>query len=145
MSAMTFYAVSLPTVQDADRQTDLVFENRDHALKLCKKYKGARFKCFTDRDEALKFTLTQQNIEESNPGAIKELPSEKLPFSMPSPQDMLAFRKIIEANNKDQFLQSVWKNPRSTCSIFINLTGKFSQRHQMVWEVLFFSRITSMF
>jgi hypothetical protein len=111
-TTVTYYGVSLPGGHEIDQQTELVFENRELALKLCKKFKGARFKCFIDKDEAVQFTLTKQNVEEANVSVIKELPSEKLPFSAPSPQDMLAFRKIIESGDKDKFLEYVWKNPR---------------------------------
>ncbi len=111
MSGGTFYGVSLLEGQEAGDQTELVFENRIEALKICKKFKGARFKCFTDREEAFQFTQTKQTQPEADV-TIKELPSEKLPYPTPSPQEMLQFRKTIETGNCDEFLHLVWKNPR---------------------------------
>lgn len=111
MSVFTYFGVSLPEGQEAGEDTQLVFEDRVEALKVCKKFKGARFKCFADRDEAVQFTQTKQTIVEVDVSA-KEAPSEKLPFPTPSPQEMLSFRKTIETGNCPEFLQMVWKNPR---------------------------------
>ena len=111
MSVVTYFGVSIPSDHANEPPPELVFENRIEALKVCKKFKGSRFKCFTDKDEAIQFTLTKQSIDETSV-AIKELPSERLPFPTPSPQDMLAFRKIIEAGDCRQFLEYVWRNPR---------------------------------
>ncbi|KAI9557040.1 hypothetical protein GHT06_016837 [Daphnia sinensis] len=111
MSGATFYGVSLLEGQEQGQQTELVFEDRVEALKICKKFKGARFKCFTERDEAVLFTQTKQTQPETDV-VIKELPSEKLPFPNPSPQEMLHFRRIIETGNCEEFLVLVWKNPR---------------------------------
>lgn len=111
MSGATFYGVSLLEGQEQGQQTELVFEDRVEALKICKKFKGARFKCFTERDEAVVFTQTKQTQPETDV-VIKELPSEKLPFPNPSPQEMLYFRRTIETGNFEEFLVLVWKNPR---------------------------------
>ena len=110
MSGGNFYGVSLLEGQEAD-QTELVFEDRVEALKICKKFKGARFKSFTDREEAILFTQTKQSQPDIDV-TIKELPSEKLPYPTPSPQEMLLFRKTIETGNCEEFLHLVWKNPR---------------------------------
>ena len=111
MSGVTFYGVSLLEGQEQGEITELVFEDRLEALKVCKKFKGSRFKCFNEREEAFQFTQTKQIIPEVDV-AIKELPSEKLPFPTPTPQDMLLFRKTIETGNCQEFLHLVWKNPR---------------------------------
>lgn len=111
MSGSTFYGVSLLEGQEQGEQTELIFEDRVEALKICKKYKGARFKCFSEREEAILFTQTKQTQPETDL-VVKETPSEKLPFPTPSPQDMLIFSKLIEKGNCDEFLHLVWKNPR---------------------------------
>lgn len=111
MSGATFYGVSLLEGQEHGRETDLVFEDQVEALRICKKFKGARFKCFTERGEAVQFTQTKQSQPETDV-VIKELSSEKLPFPTPSPHEMLHFRRTIETGNCEEFLVQVWKNPR---------------------------------
>ena len=112
MSA-TFYGVSLLEGQESETNELLVFEDRIAALKACKKYKGARFKCFTDRDEALTFSQSKQTVPaEIDVSSIKEVPSEKLPFSTPSPKEMLEFRRTIEMSNCQEFVKMIWENPR---------------------------------
>ena len=108
MTGTTYYGVSLLQGQDG-RETRLIFNTRDEALETCKKFKGARFKCFSDRHEAELFTQQKQIVQETE---IKEMPGEKLPYPTPSPQDMLLFRRSIETGNYDEFLKLIWKNPR---------------------------------
>lgn len=121
----SFYAVCLPrddsaggsAVPATDGQPqgqDLVFEDREQALKMCKKFKGARFKCFTSRAEAELFVESAGNdgIVGSNGDKIRELPSEKLPFSGPGPQDLLELRRTIERGDAGAFSKMVWGNPR---------------------------------
>jgi hypothetical protein len=80
---------------------------------MCKKYKGARFKCFTDRDKAVEFSLSKQTVPtELDVSNVKEMPSEKLPFPTPSAKEMLEFRRTIEMSNCDEFIKMIWDNPR---------------------------------
>lgn len=111
MSGTTYYGVSLLEGQEQGEQKEFVFIDRVEALKVCKQFKGARFKCFTDREEALQFTQTRQ-VQGDADFHVKEFPSEKLPYPTPSPQEMLQFRKTIETGDCTQFLHLVWKNPR---------------------------------
>ncbi len=112
MSATSFYGVSLLEGQEAGPDTQLVFEDRIEALKVCKKFKGARFKCFTEREEAIEFTRTKQTITEPDGAVNKDQPTEKLPYPTPSPQEMLAFRRAIESGNHEELLHMAWQNPR---------------------------------
>lgn len=121
MSLGTFYGVSLLEGQEQGDQTELVFEDRVEALKVCKKFKGARFKCFNDREEAVLFTQTKQTQPEIDL-SVKEIPSEKLPFPTPSPQEMLLFRKTIETGNYNEFLHLIWKNPRYSNNVEFSST-----------------------
>lgn len=104
--------------QEASPDTQLVFEDRVEALKVCKKFKGARFKCFLDRQEAVQFTLTKQPVVEMDASA-KELPGEKLPYPTPSPQEMRMFGKAIESGNSKELLHLAWQNPR--CVIMVDI------------------------
>jgi len=110
MTGPTYYGVSLLEGQEG-RETRLIFETRAEALEICKKFAGARFKCFTDRHEAEQFTLQKQIVQDTEPSS-KDIPSEKLPYPTPSPQDMLLFRRSIETGNCNEFLKLIWKNPR---------------------------------
>ena len=110
MAGPTYYGVSLLEGQEG-KETRLIFETRVQALEICKKFKGARFKCFTDRHEAEQFTLQKQSAQETVASA-KQVPSEKLPYPTPSPQDMLLFRRSIETGNCEEFVKLIWENPR---------------------------------
>ena len=133
MSAPTYFGVSLLEGQEAGDDTQLVFEDRVEALKVCKKFKGARFKCFTDRDEAVQYTLTKQTVVEVDVNA-KELPGEKLPYPTPSPQDLLAFRRTIEQGLCREFLELAWKNPR----YFLLILKPFKKNSIQLFIVLHF-------
>lgn len=111
MSGATFYAVSLLETHPDDEESILVFEDRAQALKICKKFKGARFKCFNDRNDAIAFAKNKQYVIQEVDNS-KDMPSEKLPYPTPSPQEMLELRKAIETGNLPQFQEMVWKNPR---------------------------------
>jgi len=110
MAGPTYYGVSLLEGQEG-KETRLIFETCAEALEICKKFKGARFKCFTDRQEAEQFTLHKQIVQETDT-SVKDVPGEKLPYPTPSPQDMLLFRRSIETGNCDEFLKLIWRNPR---------------------------------
>lgn len=120
MSGATYFAVSLLETHQDDEESVLVFEDRVHALKICKKFKGARFKCFSDRNDAIAFAKSKQSVVQEVDNS-RDMPSEKLPYPTPSPQDMLELRKAIETGNLPQFQEMVWKNPRFvlffTCSL----------------------------
>ena len=113
--SVTFYGVSLLEGQELSEANDesLVFDDKTAALKACKKYKGARFKCFADREKAVAFSLSRQTVPtELDASNVKEMPSEKLPFPTPSPKEMLEFRRTIEMSNSDEFIKMIWENPR---------------------------------
>ena len=56
-----FYVAFLPDAEN------MVFENKENALKICKTYKDARFKSFKSRSEALKFAKNGTNPVASIP------------------------------------------------------------------------------
>ena len=78
---------------------------------MIKKFKGARFKVFSNYDDALHFSkngpsvlLNVTNNETCSAATFVEKPS---PFRGPKYQDMIKFRKSIEKGDED-FFEKVW-------------------------------------
>lgn len=89
------------------------------ALKIAKKYKGARFKSFRSRQEAINFATTptvklgENSTQENNLGPDPNLVGEKpSPFKGPKAQDLVKLRRAIEAGDAHLVSAFVLSNPR---------------------------------
>lgn len=76
-----------------------------------KNYKGARLKTFNSEEEAREFTLNGGDKEKIPP--VQPVNDAKAPnFKAPKPQELVAFRKLIESGDLEAVKNIVWENPR---------------------------------
>lgn len=100
-----------------DDELPLVFVDRTLALRCVKKYRGARFKSFSSREEAAAFSVqpavTALESTDAPDSTTTALVGEKSSnYRAPKSQDLVQLRKAIEAGDATFFKQSVWSNPR---------------------------------
>ncbi|XP_071032992.1 uncharacterized protein [Parasteatoda tepidariorum] len=117
-----FYAVNIPKKSDLsndgedeskDNDVPLVFDNKGDALKLLKLHKNARYKSFTSKEEAEKFSLqsaASETVETPNPSLSPFEDEDGLPSV--KCQDLVILRKAIEQGSAQSFSQLVWENAR---------------------------------
>lgn len=111
----TYYGVYIPCEikKGSDEEALHVYKNRTEALDLVRKYKSARFKVFQSHQDAVQFALRGAEPMDVVDGNDNSLLGEKpYPFKAPSPQDMVALRKAIEAGLTTTVQDRVWDNPR---------------------------------
>lgn len=92
-----------------------VFTSKEEALKAAKKCKGARFKGFKTRVEAEGFSRSRSVDQEDSSAVKNSMPSPTDPvsnFKGPTPQELVKFRNVIERGLRQEFLETVLKNPR---------------------------------
>ena len=119
-SPAIFYGVCFDVVRSSNSESGLpsvpaVFTSKDEALKTAKKFKGARFKGFKNRDEAESFSRSRSKEQENSPAVTSSLSSPADPvsnFKGPTPQELVKFRKIIENGSRDEVYEMALKNPR---------------------------------
>ncbi|KAG6463223.1 hypothetical protein O3G_MSEX013749 [Manduca sexta] len=112
---VTYYGVYIPCEikKGPDEEALHVYKNKSEALELVRRYKLARFKAFKSRQDAVSFALRGAEPTDNNDGNDNSLMGEKpYPFKAPSPQDMVALRKAIEAGLVCTVRDRVWDNPR---------------------------------
>ncbi|XP_076344928.1 ankyrin repeat and LEM domain-containing protein 2 isoform X2 [Tachypleus tridentatus] len=129
-SPSSFYGVSLPPGTSCSDELPLVFSDKREALQTVKKYRGARFKVFSCREDAVAFSMVTseqllsspatrcifspsspcaESVDSDNNSGNGEKPS---PFKAPKSQEMVKLRKAVEAGDAEYFRQCVWTNPR---------------------------------
>ncbi|XP_069362293.1 ankyrin repeat and LEM domain-containing protein 2 homolog isoform X2 [Maniola hyperantus] len=111
----TYYGVYIPCEikKGPDEEALHVYENKVEALELVRRYKSARFKAFRNHQDAVSFALRGAEPVETHEGNGNSIMSEKpYPFKAPSPQDMVALRKAIEAGLVSTVRDRIWDNPR---------------------------------
>lgn len=91
-----------------------VFGSQQQALQAVKQLKGkcARFNSFKTREEAERFSLSSLSSTPSSPAPVQKPVDPVGNFKKPSPQELIKFRKIIEAGNFQEFLSIVNNNPK---------------------------------
>lgn len=89
-----------------------MFTDKSEALKLVKKYKKARFKAFRTFADAMQFAACGMETAAAYPTSPPDTGEKPSPFRGPKPQDMVRFRKAIEAGDMDFVKKTVWENPR---------------------------------
>lgn len=111
----TYYGVYIPCEikKGPDEEALHVYKNKSEALELVRRYKLARFKAFHNYQDAVSFALRGAEPVDTIDGNDNSLMGEKpYPFKAPSPQDMVALRKAIEAGLATTVRDRVWENPR---------------------------------
>ncbi|XP_059046696.1 ankyrin repeat and LEM domain-containing protein 2 [Achroia grisella] len=111
----TYYGVYIPCEikKGPDEEALHVYKNKSEALELVRRYKLARFKAFQNYQDAVSFALRGAEPVDTTDGNDNSLMGEKpYPFKAPSPQDMVALRKAIEAGLATTVRDRVWENPR---------------------------------
>ncbi|XP_077984135.1 uncharacterized protein LOC144438829 isoform X2 [Glandiceps talaboti] len=118
-----YYAVCIPKKSadetDSSQLAGLlnVYSDRCEALQIVKKNKGARFKAFKSKEDAVVFAKSdpisilspKDTAKSANLLTGKEKPNE---FKGPKTQDLVNLRKSIEKDEKEKFTELVWSNPR---------------------------------
>lgn len=94
-----------------------IYGDKNEALKVIKKYKNARLKSFKTLQEAQEFSRNGLESVLSNPLAhavpLIEIVEEKSSnFKGPKPQQLVAFRKLVEKGDLVTVKNSIWENPR---------------------------------
>lgn len=125
-NATVYYGLHVPSdiqqLHDCDG-TNNVFQDKSEVLKAVKKYKKARFKAFNYYHEALEFAVhgseypnnntTLDGLYEKQNGESAQVVGEKpCRFRAPKSQDIVKFRKAIEAGDFDYVTSCIWENPR---------------------------------
>ncbi|XP_026736282.1 ankyrin repeat and LEM domain-containing protein 2-like [Trichoplusia ni] len=111
----TYYGVYIPCEikKGPDEEALHVYKNKSEALELVRRYKSSRFKAFRNRQDAVSFALRGAEPADTTDGNNSAVMGEKpFPFKAPSPQDMVALRKAIEAGLAATVRDRVWDNPR---------------------------------
>ncbi|CAK1542713.1 unnamed protein product [Leptosia nina] len=111
----TYYGVYIPCEikKGPDEEALHVYKTKSEALELVRRYKSARFKVFKNHQDAVSFALRGAESNDVPDGNGSTLKGEKpYPFKAPSPQDMVALRKAIEAGLTCTVRDRVWDNPR---------------------------------
>ncbi|CAG4937917.1 unnamed protein product [Parnassius apollo] len=110
-----YYGVYIPCEikKGPDEEALHVYKNKSEALELVRRYKSARFKMFRSHQDAVSFALRGAEPTDAHDGNSNSLMGEKpYPFKAPSPQDMVALRKSIEAGLASTVRDRIWDNPR---------------------------------
>ncbi|XP_033216047.1 ankyrin repeat and LEM domain-containing protein 2 isoform X2 [Belonocnema kinseyi] len=116
-----FHAVHIPHENgQGDSKIDLhVFTEKSDALKFIKNEKSGRLKTFKNRLEAENFSRNggeQPNLDNSKLEITETVPAvgeeRASNFKGPKSQDLVRFRKLIEAGDLDGVRSTIWENPR---------------------------------
>ncbi|XP_055940425.1 ankyrin repeat and LEM domain-containing protein 2-like isoform X2 [Argiope bruennichi] len=102
-----YYAVALPAGMESSAEGSLIFRDLKDALKAIKTYKGARFKEFTNKEEALKYSFEPLERVEKK----KSPEDDRLKFR--TSQELCKIRKMIERGDEVGFAREVWMYPRT--------------------------------
>ncbi|KAJ8676237.1 hypothetical protein QAD02_012023 [Eretmocerus hayati] len=97
--------------------SSLIFNTKADALDAIKKYKSGRLKSFKTHKEAKEFALNGLESVLANPLANSELANPAVEdstskFKKPRPQQLTAFRKVIEIGDLESVRKIIWENPR---------------------------------
>ncbi|KAJ7389817.1 LEM domain [Desmophyllum pertusum] len=109
------FDVDRSSSESASPSLPAVFTSKDEALKAAKKVKGARFKGFKSKQEALRFSRSQLKEQEKSPAPLSTLifPTDPVSnFKSPTPQQLVKFRAVIERGSSEEFQEVVLTNPR---------------------------------
>ncbi|XP_045539450.1 ankyrin repeat and LEM domain-containing protein 2 isoform X1 [Papilio machaon] len=113
-SHTTYYGVYIPCEikKGPDEEALHVYESKSEAMELVRRYKSARFKMFRSHQDAVSFALRGAEPTETHEGNNSLMGEKPYPFKAPSPQDMVALRKAIEAGLSTTVRDRIWDNPR---------------------------------
>ncbi|GFU43647.1 ankyrin repeat and LEM domain-containing protein 2 [Nephila pilipes] len=106
-TSVKYYAVALPVGLELSGEGTLIYTELKDALKAIKTYKGARFKEFALKEEALKYTFQLLEKVEKK----KAIENEHLRYC--TSQELCKLRKMIERGDEVNFAKQVWTYPRA--------------------------------
>uniref|UniRef100_A0AAG5D4Y7 ANKLE2 third alpha/beta domain-containing protein n=1 Tax=Anopheles atroparvus TaxID=41427 RepID=A0AAG5D4Y7_ANOAO len=110
---MEFYAIFIPD-KKPDFSIKSFYNDKTEALSVLKQHKEARMKAFASSEEAVSFYLngpSETYPKSTTPAISSPIKPPKSPFSTPTSQKLVAFRKLIEANNVSEVYATI-QNPR---------------------------------
>ncbi|XP_052860614.1 ankyrin repeat and LEM domain-containing protein 2 homolog [Anopheles cruzii] len=111
---MKYYAVFIPD-RKADCSAKSCYTDQTEALAVLKQHKNARFKGFASYEEAVNFYLngpSDEAVKSTTPTVPLKQKVVKPQFVTPVSQKLVAFRKLIEANNVSEVQATIQANPR---------------------------------
>ncbi|XP_058064192.1 ankyrin repeat and LEM domain-containing protein 2 homolog isoform X2 [Anopheles bellator] len=111
---MKYYAVYIPDLHP-DCPVKSCYTDPTEALAVLKQHKNARFKGFASYEEAMNFYLSgpsDEAIKSTTPTVPLKQKFVKPQFIAPVSQKLVAFRKLIEANNVSEVQATIQANPR---------------------------------
>uniref|UniRef100_A0A182NNT5 ANKLE2 third alpha/beta domain-containing protein n=1 Tax=Anopheles dirus TaxID=7168 RepID=A0A182NNT5_9DIPT len=113
---MEYYAIFIPDNTSAVA-IESFYNDRAEALAVLKKYKNARMKAFPTSEEAVLFYKHgSSELDAATPACpLTPIPKNiaiKTKFVAPTSQKLVAFRKLIEANNVEEVRATIYQNPR---------------------------------
>ncbi|KAH8033724.1 hypothetical protein HPB51_015713 [Rhipicephalus microplus] len=116
---VAYFGISLEagTTPCDDEEMPLVFKERSSALLILKKYRGARFKAFGSREEAVAFSLAPAEkagestyVPDCTTTAL--IGQTSCDYKLPVSQDLVKLRKAVENGDTTFFKETVLSNPR---------------------------------
>lgn len=114
-----YYGVSFDRngMDEGTSRLPAVFTTTHEALEAVKKLKdkAARFKPFKTRHEAEAFSLSFVSNTHDSTGSLssgQKVTDPASSFKNPKPQELVKFRKIIEKDSQQEFLDLVNSNPK---------------------------------
>ncbi|GBN66469.1 Ankyrin repeat and LEM domain-containing protein 2 [Araneus ventricosus] len=105
--SIKYYAVALPVGMESSEEGSLIYTDLKDALKAIKTYKGARFKEFSNKGDALKYAV--EHLEKFE----KKKSSEDEHLKHRTSQELCKIRKMIERGDEVGFAREIWMYPRT--------------------------------
>ncbi|XP_036149311.1 ankyrin repeat and LEM domain-containing protein 2 isoform X2 [Monomorium pharaonis] len=85
----------------------------ESALKVIKTYKKGRFKSFKNYSAAVAYAKSgYKQFSTNNYSTTATVQEQTSNFKAPSPQDLSAFKRLIESGNLEAVKNTAWENPR---------------------------------
>jgi hypothetical protein len=108
-----YHGIQLPEelLSEINEPRSLVYTDKSELMKVLKEYKGARFKSFRSKDEALQFSTSNSNHSSKPQMVSTPVPGESCVYKTPISQQKVKLRKAIEAGNLDYILDCIRSNP----------------------------------
>eukprot|EP00794_Sanderia_malayensis_P003429 gene3429-3922_t len=123
---------------DEDQMSPLVCTSLDQVLEELKSLKGARFKTFTSKNEAERFSLSGHDEEPNTSLNSSSQPSEPvIPFKTPTTQELTIFRRKVELGNLDSVKLAIYNNPKYLVSseelpVILQVSSRYNAMHVAV-------------
>lgn len=115
-----FHAVYVPRINNNkdsanEKECIHIYQDMPSALKVIKEHKKARLKSFKCRSDAEAFARTggaQSSQSPFIPPTIVVTQEQSNNFKSLKPQELVAFRKLIENGDMENVRNAIWSNPQ---------------------------------